>query len=195
MRYAIVTEKAEGNYSAYVPDLPGYVATGSTTDEAESEIRSMTCHSLKVALTFGLLLVGALVGAPVAAQELPVTRTANDPGMKWGPCPPFMPKGCEISVLQGDPAANNADIFLKVPANSVIPRHWHTSPERMVLVSGELHVTYDGQKMIVLKPGTYAYGPAKLPHKAECKNAGPCVLFIAFVSPVDAVQSGGEAKK
>lgn len=28
MRYAIVVEKAEGNYSAYVPDLPGCVATG-----------------------------------------------------------------------------------------------------------------------------------------------------------------------
>lgn len=39
MRYAIVIEKAEGNYSAYVPDLPGCVATGSTAEEAESEIR------------------------------------------------------------------------------------------------------------------------------------------------------------
>jgi predicted RNase H-like HicB family nuclease len=39
MRYAIVIEKAEGNYSAYVPDLPGCVATGATVAEVESEIR------------------------------------------------------------------------------------------------------------------------------------------------------------
>ena len=39
MRYAIVIEKAEGNYSAYVPDLPGCVATGVTVEEAESQIR------------------------------------------------------------------------------------------------------------------------------------------------------------
>ncbi|MBK7664617.1 MAG: type II toxin-antitoxin system HicB family antitoxin [Sterolibacteriaceae bacterium] len=39
MRYAIVIEKAEGNYSAYVPDLPGCVATGSSVAEAEQEIR------------------------------------------------------------------------------------------------------------------------------------------------------------
>jgi predicted RNase H-like HicB family nuclease len=32
MRYAIVIEKAEGNYSAYVPDLPGCVATGPTVE-------------------------------------------------------------------------------------------------------------------------------------------------------------------
>ena len=39
MRYAIVIEKAENNYSAYVPDLPGCVATGGTIEEAESQIR------------------------------------------------------------------------------------------------------------------------------------------------------------
>jgi len=39
MKYAIVIEKAENNYSAYVPDLPGCVATGATLQEVESEIR------------------------------------------------------------------------------------------------------------------------------------------------------------
>ena len=39
MRYAIVIEKAEGNYSAYVPDLPGCVATGATVKEVETQIR------------------------------------------------------------------------------------------------------------------------------------------------------------
>ena len=39
MRFAIVIEKAEGNYSAYVPDLPGCVATGATVEEVEREIR------------------------------------------------------------------------------------------------------------------------------------------------------------
>jgi len=39
MRYAIVVEKTENNYSAYVPDLPGCVATGQTIEEAEKEIR------------------------------------------------------------------------------------------------------------------------------------------------------------
>ena len=39
MRYAIVIEKATGNYSAYVPDLPGCIATGATVEETESSIR------------------------------------------------------------------------------------------------------------------------------------------------------------
>ncbi|MDD4906449.1 MAG: type II toxin-antitoxin system HicB family antitoxin [Methylobacter tundripaludum] len=39
MSYAIVVEKAANNYSAYVPDLPGCVATGNTVEETEREIR------------------------------------------------------------------------------------------------------------------------------------------------------------
>jgi predicted RNase H-like HicB family nuclease len=38
MRYAVVIEKAAGNYSAYVPDLPGCVATGDTPEEANRNI-------------------------------------------------------------------------------------------------------------------------------------------------------------
>jgi predicted RNase H-like HicB family nuclease len=39
MRYAVVIERAEHNYAAYVPDLPGCVSTGETLEEAERNIR------------------------------------------------------------------------------------------------------------------------------------------------------------
>ena len=39
MRYAVVIEQAEGNFSAYVPDLPGCVATGASIADAQREIR------------------------------------------------------------------------------------------------------------------------------------------------------------
>ena len=39
MRYAVVIEKAEGNFSAYVPDLPGCVATGPTAKAVKDELR------------------------------------------------------------------------------------------------------------------------------------------------------------
>ena len=40
MRYAVVIEETEHNYSAYVPDLPGCVATGKTVEEVGNEIRT-----------------------------------------------------------------------------------------------------------------------------------------------------------
>jgi predicted RNase H-like HicB family nuclease len=39
-RYAIVIEKADGNYSAYVPDLPGCVATAASVEAIEEDIRA-----------------------------------------------------------------------------------------------------------------------------------------------------------
>lgn len=142
-----------------------------------------------------LLLIAALLtvrlipanAAQSSEADPSFARTFKDAKLQWGPCPEFMPKGCEIAVLHGDPSKPNADLFFKVPGNVSIPRHWHTSAERMVLVSGRLEVTYDGRGPVVLKPGTYAYGPAKAPHKAFCAKGAPCVLFIAFEAPVDAL--------
>jgi quercetin dioxygenase-like cupin family protein len=141
-------------------------------------------------------LLLALIGASAfaQAQEQAVTRSAQDPQLKWGPCPAFMPAGCGLAVLHGDPAKPNADVFLRLPPKTMIPEHTHTSAERMVLVAGELAVRYQKQAEVVLTPGMYAYGPAKLPHSASCRGSAPCVLFIAFESAVDAVPVSEAAK-
>lgn len=124
--------------------------------------------------------------APAQARARALAHAAQDPRLEWGPCPEFLPQGCAIAVLHGDPSQDNADLFFRVPAGAAIPLHWHTSAERMVLVEGDLQVTYAGQDPVDLRPGTYAYGPAKLPHEGRCGDTGACTLFIAFEQPVDA---------
>lgn len=137
------------------------------------------------------LLAAIWVGAPALSEETPheraLARSAGDADLEWGPCPEFFPAGCQIAVLHGDPSQPNADVFFRVPGEYDLPAHWHSSPERMVLVSGELHVTYDGQEPTILRSGVYAYGPAKAVHRGRCVSAEPCVLFIAFEGPVDAI--------
>lgn len=64
MRYAIVIEKAPGNYSAYVPDLPGCIATGATLAEVEAEIRDAIVFHLE-----GLREDGLPVPAPASQVE------------------------------------------------------------------------------------------------------------------------------
>ncbi len=154
---------------------------------------------LKITSILVVLLSCMAVGstttvAQEATGEQAISRTHKDPQLKWSPCPPIFPKGCEVTVLRGDPANGPSDVFLRTPANYRLPPHWHTSPEHMILVSGELHVTYEGQKPAVLRAGSYAYGPAKAKHEARCAKAGPCVLFIAFESPIDAVLVEGAPK-
>ena len=47
MKYAVIIEKAENNYSAYVPDLPGCVATGKTREETARSIREAIAFHLE----------------------------------------------------------------------------------------------------------------------------------------------------
>lgn len=139
------------------------------------------------ATVLALLVVGMLTLPEAHAQSnAPHSWTASDPDLAWGPCPAFMPESCEIAVLQGAPDEPNADIFFKMAPGTTVPAHTHTSVERMVLVSGEMRVTYDGHAPVDLRPGAYAYGPAEMPHKATCADGEACVLFIAFEEPIDA---------
>lgn len=64
MRYAVVIEQAEGNFSAYVPDLPGCVATGATVSEVESEIRGAIAFHVE-----GLREEGLAVPPPSSRVE------------------------------------------------------------------------------------------------------------------------------
>lgn len=152
--------------------------------------RILESRSLRALLLLSVICSFARAEPPASEQSL--TQTAGDAKLKWGPCPPFLPKGCAIAVLHGDPAKDNLDVFFKVPGKSKIPLHWHSSPERMILVAGKLEVTYEGQKTTVMTPGTYAYGPAKRPHSGYCASSAPCILFIAFESPLDAVPVEGK---
>jgi predicted RNase H-like HicB family nuclease len=47
MRYAVVIEKTKNNYSAYVPDLPGCIATGVSVDDIENNIRDAIVFHLE----------------------------------------------------------------------------------------------------------------------------------------------------
>jgi quercetin dioxygenase-like cupin family protein len=126
-----------------------------------------------------------------SSDEAALSRAARDPALQWSPCPPIFPAGCEMTVLHGDPSKPNSDVFLRVPPSYEIPAHSHTSAERMILATGELSVTYKGAHPFTMTVGSYAYGPAKAPHKATCVGTEACTLFIAFESPVDALPHEG----
>ena len=64
MRYAIVIEKAAGNYSVYVPDLPGCVAAGASVEEVERDIREAIRFHIE-----GLRAEGLEVPPPTSIAE------------------------------------------------------------------------------------------------------------------------------
>ena len=72
MSYLVVIEKAESNYSAYVPDLPGCVATGQTPAEARDAIREAIAMHLEALRADGL----EIPEPAASAEQVDVQRTA-----------------------------------------------------------------------------------------------------------------------
>ena len=64
MRYAVIIEKADDNYSAYVPDLQGCVATGPTIEAAKKEI----CEAIRFHIE-GLKADGLIVSVPTSLAK------------------------------------------------------------------------------------------------------------------------------
>jgi len=73
VQYVVVIEKAANNYSAYVPDLPGCIATGSTREETEAEIRSAIEFHLEGIVEDGDPIPEATTTASVVAVSLPAS--------------------------------------------------------------------------------------------------------------------------
>jgi len=69
MKYAVVFEKAPNNYSAYLPDLPGCVATGTTHEEVARNIREALALHLE-----GMRAEGLPIPQPAAWTELVEAR-------------------------------------------------------------------------------------------------------------------------
>ncbi len=74
---------------------------------------------LQAMFLFLLSIIGVSAFAQAPVPEQAIMQSADDAQLKWGPCPPFLPKGCAIAVLHGDPAKDNLDVFFKVPAKSL----------------------------------------------------------------------------
>ena len=64
LKYLVVFEKANGNYSAYSPDIPGCIATGSTREEVEKNIREAISFHIE-----GLKEDGLSVPEPASSTE------------------------------------------------------------------------------------------------------------------------------
>ena len=72
-RFAIVIEKAGGNYSVYVPDLPGCVATAATVEAVEEEIREAIRFHID-----GLKEDGLPIPEPTSMAEYAEVEVSDD---------------------------------------------------------------------------------------------------------------------
>jgi quercetin dioxygenase-like cupin family protein len=109
------------------------------------------------------------------AADMRVVLKSSD--NKFEPVP-GLPQCITGAVQSGDPATGPSVISFKATPGCVVPWHWHTPTEHIMLVSGSARVEMkDGAaKPAVLGPGGYAMLPAKHVHQFTCPTA--CAGFV-----------------
>jgi quercetin dioxygenase-like cupin family protein len=112
--------------------------------------------------------------APAPSQAINI-KSAD---MKWQRIfPDFGARSSEISVLHVDPKTQATQLMIRVPANSHVPKHWHTANETHTVVSGTFIIECDGRRE-VLTSGSFNYVPSKMIHEAWTAPEKAAVLFI-----------------
>jgi quercetin dioxygenase-like cupin family protein len=139
------------------------------------------------------LLVALLFAAPASAADMhPQSMGQNVAQMKFGPLP-GLPTCALGSVQDGDPGTGPSIIFAKVQQGCVIPWHWHTPNEHLMMVSGTARVEMKDQGEMTLKPGAFAKMPSKHIHQFTC-STGPCRLYVYSdaIFDIHYVDAGGK---
>lgn len=89
---------------------------------------------------------------------------------------PGLPKCLMGAVQSGDPSTGASVILAKAATGCVIPWHWHTASEQLMIVSGSAKLAMKEGKPITAHSGDYASMPAKQAHQFTCVAA--CTFFI-----------------
>ena len=123
-------------------------------------------------MKFAAAFIGCLIFAQ--AQEMGTLRNLAE--NKLAPLP-GMPGCITMAVESGDPSKGGSVIVFKGTAGCLIPWHWHTPTEHVMIVSGAAKVEMKGGKTVTLTSGGYAMMPGKHAHQFTCTAA--CTAFVS----------------
>lgn len=146
-----------------------------------------------VAMILVLIFLGCKQNnTPVGQMEFPEGKLqhvirANQ--IQWKPCPPNLPKGCEIAVLEGNP--KNPDLFtvrFRVSGDFVMPPHTHPKDERATIIQGKAYVAFgvDGTRedAEVFGPGDYYVNARGAIHSVWADSA--TIIQLTGIGPWEA---------
>jgi quercetin dioxygenase-like cupin family protein len=89
-------------------------------------------------------------------------------------------KCLEGALENGDPNTGPSTFLLRAAPNCLVPWHYHTAEEQLIVVSGDVEAGMDGISPRVLQAGGFAMMPGKEKHWFSCKSKDRCLMFVTF---------------
>ena len=84
------------------------------------------------------------------------------------------------ALESGDPEHGASTLALKAPPGCVVPWHYHTAQEQLIVVQGEALTEMEGMSPKILGPGGFASMLSREKHQFTCKGKSECILFVTF---------------
>ena len=133
--------------------------------------------------------------APGPANQTRHIVTADQ--LTWGEPPPALPKGAQLAVLNGDPAAKTGSFTVRVkfPDGYKVMPHTHPTAENVTVLSGALRVgmgrEWSEATMQELTAGAFAHMPANAAHYVQTRGEtviqihGTSPFTLTYINPAD----------
>ena len=132
----------------------------------------------------GLLLAITLSAqAPESGRKSGIVRQLIDVKFPPGDGPDCL----QFFLENGDMKTGPSTAIMKAAPKCVIPPHYHTAEEQLIIVKGYVSTGMEGMKDTELGPGGFAMMPSKAPHWFTCTAKEECLMFVTFDRAYDIV--------
>ena len=135
---------------------------------------------MKITRSISLLVSLLSLYGIARAQGHPEARSPADMKFETIPGIPTCARG---AVMSGDPSKGAAILITKLAAGCVIPWHWHTPDEQLMMVSGTATLQPKDAAPLTLRTGSYASMPGRHVHQLRCRTA--CTYYISVGDALD----------
>ncbi len=97
------------------------------------------------------------------------------------------PACLKVARENGDPDKGASTFLLEAPSGCVVPAHYHTAEEQLMVARGDVLTGMDGMEETTMGPGGFAMMPSKAMHWFTCKSKETCLMFVTFDRKYDIV--------
>jgi quercetin dioxygenase-like cupin family protein len=138
---------------------------------------AIQCFSL-----MALILASALISL-AQAPKAGVVRQLADVKFPQDDKPACL----QFALENGDMKTGPSTAIMKAAPNCVVPPHYHTAEEQLIIVRGDVSTGMEGMSETVLHAGGFAMMPSKAVHWFSCTAKEECVMFVTFDRAYDIV--------
>jgi hypothetical protein len=140
----------------------------------------MTTRLVRMKLLAASVLVGVAISSGQSsnkgiARALSTVKFEQDEHVK-----------CLMEAVEsGEYARGPSTLILKTPPKCLVPWHYHTSAEQLIVIRGSVLAEMEGMAPAALGPGGFAMMPSQSKHEFSCKSNNECILVVSFDGPTE----------